>query len=57
MIIKVKGILNVWPSTELSNDFCNFEVLTASHFLIGRSINAIPKTMLIDTNINRSNRW
>lgn len=57
IIVQVEGILNSRPLTPISNDFDNYEVLTPGHFLIGRSINAIPEPMIIDVNENRLSRW
>lgn len=57
IIVQIEGILNSRPLTPISNDFDSFEVLTPGHFLIGRSINAIPEPMIMDINENRLSRW
>lgn len=57
IVIQIEGILNSRPLTPLSNDLESYEVLTPGHFLIGRSIIALPEPALIDLNMNRLDRW
>lgn len=57
VIVQIEGILNSRPLTPISDDFDNYEVLTPGHFLIGRSISAIPEPMIVDVNENRLSRW
>lgn len=54
---RVEAVLNSRPLCALSSDPNEFEVLTPSHFLIGRELLAVPEYNLTDISSSRLNRW
>ncbi|GFU51371.1 uncharacterized protein TNCV_4752371 [Trichonephila clavipes] len=56
VIIQIEGMLNSRPLVPLSSDLDDLNVLTPSHFLIGRSITSIVEPDLTDLNENRSKK-
>lgn len=54
---RVEAVLNSRPLCALSSDPNEFEVLTPSHFLIGREHLAVPEYNLTDLSSFRLNRW
>ncbi|GFX33005.1 integrase catalytic domain-containing protein [Trichonephila clavipes] len=57
VIIQIEGMLNSRPLVPLSSDLDDLNVLTPSHFLIGRSITSIVEPDLTNLNENRSDNW
>lgn len=57
VIIQIEGILNSRPLTPMSSDIDSYEVLTPGHFLIGRSMSAVPEPDVTHLNDNRLSRW
>ncbi|GFW52081.1 integrase catalytic domain-containing protein [Trichonephila clavipes] len=57
VIIQIEGMLNSRPLVPLSSDLDDLNVLTPSHFLIGRSITSIVEPDLTDLNENRLDNW
>ncbi|GBN17071.1 hypothetical protein AVEN_153818-1 [Araneus ventricosus] len=57
IIIQIEGILNSRPLNPLSSDINEYEVLTPSHFLIGRPVTAIPEQEIINISDNKLSRW
>ncbi|GFV48728.1 integrase catalytic domain-containing protein [Trichonephila clavipes] len=53
VIIQIEGMLNSRPLVPLSSDLDDLNVLTPSHFLIGRSITSIVEPDLTNLNENR----
>ncbi|GFX92837.1 uncharacterized protein TNCV_2657511 [Trichonephila clavipes] len=56
VIIQIEGMLNSRPLVPLSSDLDDLNVLTPSHFLIGRSITSIVEPDLTNLNENRSKK-
>lgn len=54
---RVEAVLNSRPLCSLSDNPNEFEVLTAGHFLIGRSLVAVPEYEYEDVPMNRLSRW
>lgn len=57
LFARVEAVLNSRPLCALSNDPNEFEVLTPSHFLIGRELLSVPEYDLMNLSNNRLNRW
>ncbi|GFW60917.1 uncharacterized protein TNCV_4871281 [Trichonephila clavipes] len=57
VIIQIEGMLNSRPLVPLSSDLDDLNVLTPSHFLIGRSITSIVEPDLTYLNENRLDNW
>ncbi|GFX86894.1 integrase catalytic domain-containing protein [Trichonephila clavipes] len=57
VIIQIEGMLNSRPLVPLSSDLDDLNVLTPSHFLIGRSIASIVEPDLTNLNENRLANW
>ncbi|GFS50019.1 integrase catalytic domain-containing protein [Trichonephila clavipes] len=57
VIIQIEGMLNSRPLVPLSSDLEDLNVLTPSHFLIGRSITSIVEPDLTNLNENRLDNW
>ncbi|GFS68223.1 integrase catalytic domain-containing protein [Trichonephila clavipes] len=57
VIIQIEGMLNSRPLVLLSSDLDDLNVLTPSHFLIGRSITSIVEPDLTNLNENRLDNW
>ena len=57
VITQIESILNSRPLTPMSSDPNDLEALTPSHFLIGRSLQAIPYPDLHDIPINRQTHF
>lgn len=58
VLIYTDGVLNSRPLTPMSNDVVyDLEVLTPGHFLIGRSLSAVPETDVTSSSNNRLRRW
>lgn len=57
IIIQIEGILNSRPITPISSDLDSYEVLTPGHFLIGRSISALPEPDITHLSESRLSRW
>ncbi|GFX14718.1 integrase catalytic domain-containing protein [Trichonephila clavipes] len=57
VIIQIEGMLNSRPLVPLSSDLDDLNVLTPSHFLIGRSITSIVEPDLTNLNENRLDNW
>ncbi|GFT26577.1 integrase catalytic domain-containing protein [Trichonephila clavipes] len=57
VIIQIEGMLNSRPLVPLSSDLDDLNVLTPSHFLIGRSITSIVEPDLTNLNENRLDTW
>nr|XP_049699604.1 uncharacterized protein LOC126053427 isoform X5 [Helicoverpa armigera] len=56
-LTQIEAVLNSRPLTPLSSDPLDFTVLTPSHFLIGRSLMAVPHPQVSDVNIGRLERY
>ncbi|XP_047032786.1 uncharacterized protein LOC124639459 isoform X1 [Helicoverpa zea] len=56
-LTQIEAVLNSRPLTPLSSDPLDFTVLTPSHFLIGRSLIAVPHPQVSDVNIGRLERY
>lgn len=54
---RVEAVLNSRPLCALSSDPNEFEVLTPSHFLIGRELLSVPEYNILDISSSRLNRW
>lgn len=54
---RTEAVLNSRPLCALSSDPNEFEVLTPSHFLIGRELLSVPEHDLTDLSGSRLNRW
>ncbi|GFX11546.1 integrase catalytic domain-containing protein [Trichonephila clavipes] len=57
VIIQIEGMLNSRPLVPLSSDLDDLNVLTPSHFLIGRSITSIVEPDLTNLNENKLDNW
>ncbi|GFX68415.1 integrase catalytic domain-containing protein [Trichonephila clavipes] len=57
IITQIKGILNSRPITPLSDDIDGLEVLTPSHFKIGRPITSISEPNLLDKSETTLSWW
>jgi hypothetical protein len=57
VITQIEGILNSRPLSPLSSNEDDFGALTPAHFLIGRSMNAIPEPDLTNVSDNRLKNW
>ncbi|GFU77525.1 integrase catalytic domain-containing protein [Trichonephila clavipes] len=57
VIVQIEGMLNSRPLVPLSSDLDDLNVLTPSHFLIGRSITSIAEPDLTNLNENRLDNW
>lgn len=56
-LAQCEAILNSRPLIPVSDDPNDIEVLTSSHFLIGRSAVSIPEPSYAEEKIGRLNRW
>lgn len=54
---KIEAIMNSRPLCALSDSPNEFDTLTAGHFLIGRSLLAVPEYEVEDVPLNRLSRW
>lgn len=54
---KIEAIMNSRPLCALSDSPNEFDTLTAGHFLIGRSLLAVPEYEVEDISLNRLSRW
>ncbi|CAK1597725.1 unnamed protein product [Parnassius mnemosyne] len=54
---QIEAVLNSRPLTPISTDPSDFSALTPAHFLIGRSLIAIPQPQIGDANITRLDRF
>ncbi|XP_058817497.1 uncharacterized protein LOC131680803 [Topomyia yanbarensis] len=57
ILTQIESCLNSRPLTQLSSDPNDLEVLTPGHFLVHRSLAAIPEPSLEDVPSNRLDRW
>lgn len=57
ILIKIEAILNSRPLTPMSEDPEDLRVLTPGHFLIGRSLTAMPEKDFLHTPNNRLSHW
>ncbi|KAJ8912011.1 hypothetical protein NQ315_003548 [Exocentrus adspersus] len=57
LVKQVEAVLNSRPLTPLSNDPSDFNALTPSHFLIGRTATSLPDPDLKDIATNRLSRF
>ncbi|XP_055591539.1 uncharacterized protein LOC129743526 [Uranotaenia lowii] len=56
-LVRTEAILNSRPLCPMSDDPCDAAALTPSHFLIGRSLLALPESSLMEEKVGRLNRW
>ncbi|KAB0799729.1 hypothetical protein PPYR_07609 [Photinus pyralis] len=57
VIVEIECLLNSRPLYPLSSSPNDYQVLTPSHFLIGRRLTAIPNTDFVEIPTNRLSRW
>lgn len=57
VLTQIEAILNSRPLTPLSSDPNDLDVLTPSHFLIGKSMTSLPDPRVIDLPLNRLSRF
>jgi len=57
LVVRIEGFLNSRPLQPLSSDPNDLAALTLGHFLIDRSLLAIPEEGFIDVATNRLRRW
>ncbi|XP_055623310.1 uncharacterized protein LOC129766736 [Toxorhynchites rutilus septentrionalis] len=57
LLTQIESCLNSRPLTQLSSDPNDLEVLTPGHFLVHRSLKAIPEPSMDGVSFNRLNRW
>ncbi|XP_058817817.1 uncharacterized protein LOC131681123 [Topomyia yanbarensis] len=57
VLSQVAACMNFRPSTPLSNDPNEPQPLTPAHFLIGRTLNAVPEINQLERQIGSLNRW
>ncbi|CAK1595311.1 unnamed protein product [Parnassius mnemosyne] len=57
LMVQIEAILNSRPLTPLSTDPSDLSCLTPAHFLIGRLLISVPQPLVIDTKINRLQRY
>ncbi|XP_058443677.1 uncharacterized protein LOC131425643 [Malaya genurostris] len=57
VVTQIEACLNSRPITQMSNDHRDLEALTPGHFLIQRSLTAIPEPNLTEIPDNRLSKW
>lgn len=57
VLTQIEAVLNSRPLTPLSSDPNDMDVLTPSHFLIGKSIISLPDPSVLDVPTNRLSRF
>ena len=57
VLYKIAAVLNSRPLCPLSTDPAEFDYLSPGHFLIGEPMLSVPEPSLLETPINRLDRW
>ncbi|XP_018405248.1 PREDICTED: uncharacterized protein LOC108781691 [Cyphomyrmex costatus] len=57
LLCRIEACLNSRPLAPLSEDVESLDTLTPAHFLIGRSMSAVPQETMYDVPSNRLSRW
>lgn len=57
VLTKIESILNSRPLCPLTSDPNDLTALTPAHFLIGRSLVAVPEVSMVDVSENRLNKY
>ncbi|XP_055706055.1 uncharacterized protein LOC129803485 [Phlebotomus papatasi] len=57
IVTQIEACINSRPLTPLTTDPGDFEILTPAHFLVGRSLTALPEQPLLDHPENRLKQW
>lgn len=57
VLYRISACLNSRPLCPFSADPDDFTALTPGHFMIGDALLSVPERSLLETNVNRLNRW